>query len=279
MSKAALLLIAITIITSIWPLSPTGAESIEMAHKLESHAEPPAFKRLYGDVGNQQGRKILCIGNSILYCHQAPKMLTAMIKAKKPNEKVEVEMVAGSGYSLKDHFLDGLAVRELKRRQWDIVVLQESTAQPTADTKCFLYYLNSFVKLARKQSKAVYLMETYNDAGQPAMGPTQTVLRKAAEQHHIPLIPTGEVFTYVREKYKNINIYSVDGHHPNFAGSYLLALTIYAILYHDSPRGLPATIKLPGQKEELIFFSNQTSSAKHLQDSAWIKLRSYLYSD
>lgn len=241
----------------------------------DDHSRDPAFKKVYGDIGNKQAQKILFIGNSIIYSHEVPKMLAAMIKAKKPEQKVEVEMVAGPSYSLQDHCDEGLAARELKRQSWNIVVLQELTAMPEHDKACTMKYLAVLDKLARKQGAKVYLMETYNDIEQPRTTPTQTILRDAAKQMHEELLPTGQIFNYVRDIYPKIGIYSPDGHHPNYAGTYLLAMVAYSGFYHESPQGLPSSLPFPNGKVQQIFFSNSDSSARHLQDSVWFVMRNY----
>jgi hypothetical protein len=266
-----LLLTALLCATSMCPESAYARNYFKI--DWDDHSRDQAFKKVYGDIGNKQAQKLLFIGNSIIYSHDVPKMLAAMIKAKKPSQKVEIEMVAGPSYSLQDHCNEGLAARELKRQRWNIVVLQELTAMPEHDKACTLKYLAVLDKLARKQGAEVYLMETYNDIEKPRTTQTQTILREAAKQMHEELLPTGQIFNYVHDIYPKIGIYSPDGHHPNYAGTYLLAMVAYSGLYHESPQGLPSSLTYPDGKVQQIFFSNPDSAARHLQDSVWFVMR------
>lgn len=263
------------ILGAAWmPLSSFNSPAWAQNDKIDwsDQTRYPAFKKVYGN-SDKNSQKYLFIGNSIIFCHEMPRILAAMIKEKKPDLKVEVEMVAGPSYSLQGHIDEGLATSELKRQHWDKVVLQELTAMPEHDRKCTEKALSTLDKLARKQGARVYLMETYSDHNKPT-GATQKILRESAVKFKEELIPCGEVFHYVRDNYSRIGIYSFDRHHPSFAGSYLLALVVYSTFFHESPRGV-SNILTDSKQEKPIVTIPGAQNARQLQDSTWFIMRNY----
>jgi hypothetical protein len=56
-----------------------------------------------------------------------------------------------------------------------------------------------------------------------------------ADSNHALLSPVGEVWKYIRTTSPNIELYQPDESHPSLEGSYLAALTFYAVLFRKSP--------------------------------------------
>jgi hypothetical protein len=54
--------------------------------------------------------------------------------------------------------------------------------------------------------------------------------------------------------------------HPGVDGVYINACSLFTIIADQSPVGLPATLKLPGEKED---FAVAPDDAKYLQELAW----------
>ena len=53
------------------------------------------------------------------------------------------------------------------------------------------------------------------------------------------VLAAGEAWSLILQRQRGLALYSSDGLHPTFAGSYLAALVIYQGLYERSPIGLP----------------------------------------
>ena len=89
----------------------------------------------------------------------------------------------------------------------------------------------------------------------------------AARANRIWVATTGPAFTEARLARADLNItVSNEDAHPGVHGAYLNACSLYAILTGESPVGLPATLKIPGRKNDLTITA---ADAKYLQELAW----------
>jgi hypothetical protein len=89
---------------------------------------------------------------------------------------------------------------------------------------------------------------------------------EAARPHGIQVATTGPAFQEARLARPDLQItVSRQDAHPGIHGGYINACSLMAILSGDSPVGLPATLKGPGQEE----FRIEADDAKYLQELAW----------
>ena len=58
------------------------------------------------------------------------------------------------------------------------------------------------------------------------------------------MLPAGDAWQLVLQRHRSLTLYSDDGLHPTFAGTYLASLVIYQALYKRSPVGLPGLLGL-----------------------------------
>ena len=73
---------------------------------------------------NEDGLRVLFIGNSLTYSNDLPVMLHRMLQnAEIPIAKIE--SVAFANFGLQDHWVSGEARTEIATGGWDIVVLQQ----------------------------------------------------------------------------------------------------------------------------------------------------------
>lgn len=73
---------------------------------------------------NEDGLRVLFIGNSLSYSNDLPVMLHRMLQyAEIPVAKIE--SVAFSNFGLQDHWVSGEARTEIATGSWDVVVLQQ----------------------------------------------------------------------------------------------------------------------------------------------------------
>lgn len=70
------------------------------------------------------GTRILFIGNSLTYVNDVPGILQALADSAG-GKRLAVETVAFPNYALIDHWLDGSGQREIDKRGWAYVVLQQ----------------------------------------------------------------------------------------------------------------------------------------------------------
>lgn len=60
---------------------------------------------------------------------------------------------------------------------------------------------------------------------------------RIAENANASVAAAGPTWKYVRDNHPTIELFSTDGSHPSFAGTYLNACVFYSSLFHKSPEG------------------------------------------
>jgi hypothetical protein len=73
-------------------------------------------------------RRVLFVGNSLVYYNDLPRMTAVLAAAGAA--PLEVEMIAGAGTTMREHLERGTLRRELARRHYDTVVLQDRGGYP-----------------------------------------------------------------------------------------------------------------------------------------------------
>jgi hypothetical protein len=86
----------------------------------------------------------------------------------------------------------------------------------------------------------------------------------AAQDVNGLLFPVASAWLAAWRRDPTIALYSPDGLHPSMAGSYLAALVMYGVLYHRSPVGLPARVRLTSGAEAGV----PSATAALLQEAA-----------
>jgi hypothetical protein len=56
-------------------------------------------------------------------------------------------------------------------------------------------------------------------------------------KYHVPVIPVGKVWRSYAVAYPDANLYLGDNSHPTYEGSYLVACTMYSVIFNKSPEG------------------------------------------
>jgi hypothetical protein len=215
---------------------------------LAQRTGPPMIKVELADDGatDSQSRatKILFVGQSILYVNDAPQIFAQIVKAKRPQEKFLIEMVAGGGYSLKDHYQEGSALREIQKQRWNYVVLAESTMNLIVIHQPFELYAPYFDREVRKVGAEPLMFECYDEADtDDAHSKMHIETLKVAGQLKERVIPVGTTWRYVHQYYPLAGIFGPDRHHPSPLGAYLIACVTYSMIYGESAEGADITIE------------------------------------
>lgn len=237
--------------------------------------------------------RVLFIGNSYTYFNNLPQMIEGLAAAARETQKLETEMVATGGATLKRHWEEGKAVEAIRRRGWDYVVLQEqSTLGPSqmvsgritiSDPQAFYEAARLFDAEIRKAGAKTVLFLTWARLNQPE---DQAKLNDAyltmARELKAIIAPVGLAWETALKKNPQPELHLQDKSHPTPGGSYLTACVFYSLLYHKSAVGLPGVltgdkvevsgkvISSPngdGRKAELVSLSR--SDATVLQQVAW----------
>lgn len=186
--------------------------------------------------------RVLFIGNSLTAANGLPKTVERL--SKTAGAPIAATTIAENDFSLADHWDKGAALKAIRRRTWDVVVLQqgpsslpESRAQLITDTKRF----NVEIRAAGARTAlfmiwppktrlafAADVARSYSDASAAVNG---------------TLLPAGDAWTEAWNINPYLALYGSDDFHPSPLGSELAALAIvrgltgYLPVSDESPFG------------------------------------------
>jgi hypothetical protein len=184
--------------------------------------------------------RILFIGNSLTYFHDLPATVQHLGRSDS-SRTVVVSSVAFGGYSLEDHWNRGDAQQAIAGARWDLVVLQQGPSALPESRVSLIDYATRFAGEIRKAGgrPAMYMVwpELERETEWSAVSASYVA---AAEAVDGLLLPAGEALRAVRADAPSVPLFESDGFHPSVAGTYGVALVIYARAAGVSPLGLTA---------------------------------------
>jgi len=124
-------------------------------------------------------------------------------------------------------------------------VLQQGPSSLEENRALLVQYAKNFAALIQSigARPALYQVWPTTDRQQDFPRANESY-RIAADSVAGVLFPVGEAWLAAQQIDASVPLYAFDGLHPSAEGSYLAAVVMYAILYHKSPVGLPATLRL-----------------------------------
>jgi hypothetical protein len=184
--------------------------------------------------------RILFIGNSLTYANDLPAAVQHLGQSD-PKRAVVVSSVTEGGFSLEDHWNRGDAQRAIASARWDLVVLQQGPSALPESRVNLIDYATRFAGEVRKVggSPAMYMVWPGLDR-EAEWSAVSASYAAAAEAVNGLLLPAGEALRAVRASAPGISLFEADGFHPSVAGTYGVALVIYARAAGVSPVGLTA---------------------------------------
>jgi hypothetical protein len=184
--------------------------------------------------------RILFIGNSLTYANDLPATVQHLGQSD-PSRAVVVSSVAFGGYSLEDHWNRGDAQRAIASARWDLVVMQQGPSALPESRVLLIDYATRFAGEIRKVGgrPAMYMVwpELDREAEWSAVSASYAAAAAAVDGL---LLPAGEALRAVRADAPSIPLFEADGFHPSAAGTYGVALVVYARAAGVSPVGLTA---------------------------------------
>lgn len=195
-------------------------------------------------------RHILFIGNSYTYVNDLPGMFARL--SRSGGHPVQVDMSAQGGWTLSDHLKSAASLEKIRSRRWDFVVLQEQSqipASPGARASTMYPAARALLgEITAGNSKPVLYLTWAHKNGWPENNLpgfntmqeqiTNGYLELAGGQG-IPVAPVGVAWSEAVRRYPDLALWQDDGSHPTEAGTYLAACVFYAVLFGESPAGLP----------------------------------------
>ncbi len=209
---------------------------------------------------------VLFIGNSLTTVNQLPMLVRDLLEAGGV-EQVIVRDLSISGTGLEDHWAWGLAHSVIAEGGWDVVVLQQGPSA-TEGRPSLLEYSQRFAEVIRAAEGVPALYMVWPSATRSfdfdGVADSYTT---AAELAQGLLFPVGEAWRLAWAMDPNLPLYSPDGFHPSFLGSYLAALVMYEQLSGLDPRDLPDRVS-EGLSPELSLEVARTLQAVAVEANA-----------
>lgn len=213
-------------------------------------------------VNAQDTATVLFIGNSYTYVNDLPNMLGDL--STSLGDHVQFDSQTAGGSTLEAHAANAAVYTKINSQPWDYVVLQAQSQEPSfpdaqvdANTIPYAIQLADSVYANNYCSEVMMFMTWGRENGDPQWGPISTFegmnarLRSAylrmADSVNGSVSPVGVAWKYVRDNHPTIGLYTGDGSHPSYEGSYLAACTFYASVFRKSPVGAPFIGSLSAQ--------------------------------
>lgn len=211
----------------------------------------------------QDDATVLFIGNSYTYYNDMPDILSDIATSLGNNINNVSQTTGGATFS--GHVGNTATFNAINSQTWDYVVLQGQSQEPSfpygqVNTQSLPYamQLADSAHAISTCAQVMYYMTWGRENGDPQWDSINTFekmnerLRLAylrfADSTNASVSPVGVAWKYVRDNHPNIDLYTADGSHPSYAGSYLAACTFYASIFHSSPVGSTFTGSLSANR-------------------------------
>ena len=216
-------------------------------------------------TGLDAPRSMVWIGNSFFYYNNSMHgHFFQLLKAGDQNYAFRQSSVtiSGSGFGWHDvealfrpnaigsySFVGDNEVRFNKiDRLFDLALMMDCSQCPIHPQlgSVFVEYAKKYSDIARKHGAQPVFFMSWAYADKPEMtGQLAESYVRAANDNDAMVVPTGLAFKRSIATRPDINLYAPDKRHPNLAGTYLGAATVYAAIMKRSPVGLSYTAGLP----------------------------------
>ncbi|MDR2962213.1 MAG: T9SS type A sorting domain-containing protein [Bacteroidales bacterium] len=197
----------------------------------------------------QETVRVLFIGNSFTFTHDAPALLRKL--AETQGHRVITSENCIGGYSFQTHAAHEKTRELIRKGNYDYVLLQGYSREMTHNIeilreKTFPYVkqlMDSIHEYAPNATPIFFMTWGYKDGTTIAPTPfdnfedmnaiIQQRYEKLAQHYHCWVAPIGAAWAAVRFNYPDINLYASDNYHPSPAGEYLVASTLYSMIFNE----------------------------------------------
>jgi len=218
---------------------------------------------MVGMFGYGQTTRVLFIGNSYTGVNNLPQMTYDV--ALSTNDTLIIDSHTPGGQRLMNHASSTQALAKINSQQWDYVVLQAQSQEPSwpisqVETEVYPYakQLCDLIRANNTCSMPVFYMtwgRKNGDASNCASWPPvctyvgmDSLLNERyqamGKDNDAFVSPVGAVWHYIRENYPQIELYNADESHPSVAGSYAAACTFYSVFLRKDPTFITVTAGL-----------------------------------
>jgi hypothetical protein len=192
---------------------------------------PGTGPRLIGE-----GRLALFIGNSYLYTMDVPGLVQALADSAG-GDRLAVMTIAGPDLALIDHWNDGTARREIGKRSWEWVVLQQGPSSTDINRDSLRVVTGLFAGVMSTGTAMLFSAWPSAQRSQDFPRAIESYRLAAADVGGL-LAPVAAAWLLASTRNPGLQLYA-DGLHPSAAGAYLSAVVVYGALLNQSVLTLP----------------------------------------
>jgi len=182
--------------------------------------------------------RVLFVGNSLTYYNSLPSLVFAVAATSTPATRIDFEMLAAPGASIRQHLDEGHLGRVLADGHFDVVVFQEMGGFPicaTGSRECEASpaALERAVRLIKKSGARPIMLGTY----QPTVGQDMLsrVSRETAQHLGVDWFDWGAALQRVAARDSKIETLIPNNFHPLPAGSWLAAIGLAKLITGAAP--------------------------------------------
>jgi hypothetical protein len=189
--------------------------------------------------------QILFVGNSFVFQNDMPDILEGMLGAAGVSAEIDIATIPGG--SLKQHAKTRRTIKKIQSQNWDYVILQEQSVIPSIKRYREGQMFPAVRTLSQMHNGSTMLFMTWGrrqgmkSSGFNRYRDMQDALTKgyieAARREHLSVAPVGEAFRVVLKQKPFYPLWSDDGSHPSYQGSYLSACVFFQMITQQSPVG------------------------------------------
>ncbi len=226
-------------------------------------------------------KKVLFLGNSYTASNNLPQMVSEL--AGSTGDLLSFDANTPGGHRLMGHASNPTSLQKIRGNDWDYVVLQAQSQEPSwstqqveAEVLPYAAELSDSIRLNSICSTPLFFM-TWGRENGDAMNclfipwvctyegmdsALYANYMRMAIENDAAVSPVGAVWRKIREE-TNIQLYSGDGSHPSYAGSYAAACTFYARIFGKDPR----LTNWEGQLDPMVADSIRTAAYEVVFDT------------
>jgi hypothetical protein len=183
------------------------------------------------DISNKK-ITILFVGNSLTASNNLPQLVENA--AKNKGLHIQSKMIAYPNYAIMDHWNDGKVQKEIKRNQYDFVIVQQGPSSQQNGREILIEYGRKYADLCNKNgAKLSYFMVWPSRIYYHTYKGVIKNYTDAARINDAILCPVGEVWKKHFDATQNFDYYSSDGFHPSIKGSQNAADIIVEYLFKN----------------------------------------------
>ncbi|MGE0104304.1 MAG: SGNH/GDSL hydrolase family protein [Blastocatellales bacterium] len=207
--------------------------------------------------------KVLFIGNSFTARNDVPGLIAQIAESR--GGQLDHRLISAGGASLRMHWNRGEAQEEIRKGNYDYVVLQEQSTLPVKNPKRMHENIRLFDEMIGESRSMTALYITWARQNAPE---TQDAITHAYSSIGVELgatiIPVGIAWKNFLQAHHLPVLYDKDQSHPSPAGSYLSACVFFAVLFDETPVGAPSGLKGLSEAETRL-----------IQMTAWETVKNY----